>query len=80
MLVDTSSWYLADTTLLFGELANHYAVLSTGQPRLPRGGCSKLGGNYEVPKDTHSNGLLCYENVHNHMSFTTMQMSQMMLN
>jgi hypothetical protein len=58
----------------------HYGVLSTGQPRLPRGGCSKLEGNHEVPKDTHSNGLLCYENVHNHMSFTTIQISQMMLN
>jgi hypothetical protein len=43
MLVDTSSWYLADTTLLFGELANHYAVLSTGQPRLPRGFAANSG-------------------------------------
>jgi hypothetical protein len=81
MLIDTRCLYLADTTLLFGELANHSPLRSiiNRTAETAKGVCGRIGGNYEAPKDTYDNGL-CYENVHNHTSFTTMRMPQMMLN
>jgi hypothetical protein len=52
MLVDTRSWYLVDTTLLFGKHANHSPLRSiiNRAAETAKGVYSKLGGNYEAPK------------------------------